>query len=133
MVSQRMREERKMKKLNVPYRFTVDDVENEVKLDVNISPNLSKLSNGFYYIRHLNCAFILYNSNIYQGSVSEWLSDFELVDHKPLRDIEYETLKKLVKLGIANKENKELLYKEEHYRLVKNLRRNTKKVVMKKT
>ena len=116
-----------MKKLNVPFRFTVDEIENQVKLDVSIP----FISNGFYYIRHLNYAFILYNSNIYQGSVSEWLSDFELLNHKPLRDIEYETLKQLVKLGIANKENKKLLDKEEHYRNVKNLIRNTKKVVMK--
>jgi hypothetical protein len=114
-----------MKRLNVPFRFRAGEVEDEIQLHIE---GTLPLSDGFYYVRQFCFAFVSYKSTIYWGSATEWLSDFALLDHKPLRDVEYETLQKLVKLGIANKENKELLDKEEHWREIRNLVRDTKKI-----
>ena len=121
-----------IKRLNVPFRFVfseihgLDDIDDtEAQFDANL------LTNGFYYLRHSRFAFVKFKNKIYILNAKEWLSDFEFIDHQPLRDIEYDTLKQMVNLKIANKENLKLFFREDFCRDRKYMIKNIKLLKLK--
>jgi len=121
-----------IKRLNVPFRFMfseihgLDDIDDtEAQFDAN------PLTNGFYYLRHSRFAFVVFKNKVYVLNYQEWLSDFEFIDHQPLRDIEYDTLKQMVSLKIANKGNLKLFFRENFRRDRKYMIKNIKLLKLK--
>ena len=81
---------------------------------------------GFYYDRHTKACWIEHEGQSREYYADTFLHELEMLNHKPMTDIEIDAVETLIRMGKHRREYRYLLSREEHRRDLLECQRRSK-------